>query len=188
MAKGGGKKSRRKGRKLFWLGLITGAAAAAYYVAKQNRPGPLVPAMSPDERILLKDEENLSGLGSIMQALTRQLVEDPAKAALLDTMDLVISIEPIEQPETAISMTFSDGYIVIEPGVADGPDLHVVTDMESLLQVAAMGTGLQALKFMTSPAGKKLGSKMLSGELQIKGLAAHPVGMLKFSKFIAPSG
>jgi hypothetical protein len=185
MAKGGRKKHRR-GRKLLWIGLLGGAAAAAYYFAKQNQPGPCMQPMSPDERILVKDEENLSGLGTIMQALTTQLVEDARKAALLDTMDLVISIEPTEQPETAITMTFSDGYLVIEPGVADRPDLHVITDMESLLKIAAMGTGMQALKFMTGPEGKKLAEKMLSGEMQVRGLAAHPVGMLKFSKFLAP--
>jgi formylmethanofuran dehydrogenase subunit C len=145
-----------------------------------------VQPMSPDERILVKDEENVSDLGKIMKALTTQLVEDPAKAALLDTMDLVVSIEPTEQPETAITMTFSDGYLVIEPGVADRPDIHVVTDLESLLKVAAMGSGMQALKFMTGPEGKKLGAKMLSGEMQVKGLAKHPVGMLRFSKFLSP--
>lgn len=184
MAKGGKKKKR--GHKLLWIGLLGGAAAAAYYYAKQHQPGPCVQPMSPDERILIKDEENLSGLGMIMQALTRQLVEDPRKAAMLDTMDLVISIEPTEQPETAITMTFSDGYIVIEPGVGDRPDLHVITDMESLLKIAAMGTGMQAVKFMTGPEGKKLAGKMFSKEMQVKGLAMHPVGMLKFSKFLAP--
>lgn len=177
---------RKKRKFLRGLVVIAGAAGLAYAVAKRQRPGPAISAGGPDERVLVKDEESLSGLGAIFKALIAQMLEDPAKIALLDTMNVVVAIEPVEQPETAVSLTFSSGYIIIEPGVVAYPDIHIVTDMEALMQMAGMGSGLAALKFLGSPDGKKLVGKFRSGKLQIKGIAAHPAGMMKFSRFLAP--
>lgn len=164
-----------------------GVAGVAYAVARKQRPGPCIAAGGPEERILVKDQENLSGLGLIMQNLAGEFVENPAKLALLDTMNLSVAIEPTEQPESAITMTFSDGYLVIEPGVAPSPDIKIMCDIESLLQMAGMGTGLAALKFMVSPEGQQMVNKFMSGQIKVEGLAAHPLGMLKFSSFLAPS-
>lgn len=177
---------KKKRKLLRRLVVVAGAAGLAYAIAKRQRPGPAIPAGGPDERVLVKDEENLSGLGALMKALITQLLEDPEKIDLLNTMNVAVAIEPTEQPETAVSLTFSSGYVIIEPGVVPYPDIHIVTDMEALMQMSSMGQGLAALKFLTSPEGKKLANKFRSGELQIKGLTAHPAGMMKFSRFLAP--
>lgn len=182
-AEGKVKKKRKFLRRLI---LLAGAAGIAYAIANRQRPGPVISAGGPDERVLVKDEENLSGLGALMKALITQMLEDPAKITLLDTMNVAVAIEPVEQPETAVTMTFSSGYVILEPGVVGCPDIHIVTDMEALMQMAGMGQGLAALKFLTSPEGKKLVEKFRSGRLQVKGLAAHPAGMMKFSRFLAP--
>lgn len=180
-------KEAKKHRLLRWLVIAGGIAGVAYWVARKQRPGPCVPAGGPEERVLIKDEENLSGLGSIMASLVKELLKDPAKAAMLDRMNLTLSIEPVEQPDTAITMTFSDGYMVIEPGVVPCPDIKIECDFEVLMQMANMGSGLAALKFMATPEGKKMQQKFLSGELKVQGLASHPLAMLKFSRFLAPS-
>jgi hypothetical protein len=185
-----GKKAERevkKKRRLLRLLVLGGAIAAAYAVAKRQRPGPCIPAGGPEERVMVKDEENISGLGSLMSALIKQMLQDPTKIDLLNTMNVVVAIEPKEQPETAVSLTFSNGYVIVEGGVVPSPDIHIITDMESLMQMAGMGSGLAALKFMSTPEGKKMIDKVRSGDIKIKGLAAHPAGMLKFSKFLAPS-
>lgn len=178
--------AKKKGRFLRRLVLVAGIAGVAYAVARRQRPGPVVPAGGPDERVLVKDEENLSGLGSLMKALITQMLADPSKLALLDTMNVAVAIEPVEQPESAVTMTFSSGYVILEPGVVPCPDIHIVTDMEALMQMAGMGQGLAALKFLTGPEGKKLIEKFRSGRLQLKGIASHPAGMMKFSRFLAP--
>jgi hypothetical protein len=187
MARDKGKKEKKNHRFLRWLLLGTGLAVAAYVIAEKQRPEPCVPAGGPEERVLVKDAESLSGLGQIMQGLITELLKNPAKVQVLNTLNLVLSIAPIEQPETAITMTFSDGYIVIEPGVVPSPDIKLVCDFEALMQMASVGSGLAAVKFLNTPDGKKLAAKFTSGQCRLEGLAAHPLAMMKFSKFLSPA-
>jgi len=178
---------RKKRRLLRWAVLGAGAAGVAYAVASRQRPGPCVPAGGPDERVIMKDEENLSGLGTIMATLIRQQLEaDPMKLGMLDRLNLVLAIEPLEQPETAITMTFSDGYLVLEPGVSPCPDIKIMCGYEALMQMVGIGSGLAALKYLATPEGKELAGKFASGELRIEGLLAHPIGMMRFANFLAP--
>ncbi len=180
------KRKKSKIRRLVrWLVIGGGIAYVAYAVSERQKPGPCVPAGGPDERVLVKDEENLSGLGMIMKSLVAGLLEEPAKVELLNGLNLTVAIEPREQPETAITMTFSDGYIVLEPGVVPSPDIRILCDIEVLMQMAGMGSGVEAMKFMATPEGKELAGKFFSGELRIEGLVAHPFGMMKFTRFLS---
>jgi hypothetical protein len=187
MARAKAQPEKKKHRFLKWLLVGTGLAVGGYMIAQKQRPDVCVPAGGPEERILVKDPENLSGLGQIMQGLITELLKDPAKLRILNTLNLVLSIEPVEQPETAITMTFSDGYIVIEPGVVPSPDIKLVVDYETLMQMANMGSGLAAVQFAATPEGQKLIQKFTSGQCRVEGLASHPMAMLKFSKFLAPA-
>ena len=175
-----------KSKKLLAL-LAVGAGAVAFAVSRRSKAGSFVTAGKPEERLLIKDEENISGLGSIMGSLISEFLKDPAKIKVLDTLNLVLSIEPIEQPDTAITMTFSNGYAIIEPGVVPNPDIKLICDFEVLMQLPQMGAGLDAVKYMASPDGKTIINKFMSGKLKIKGLMTHPFAMLKFAKFLAPS-
>lgn len=177
---------QKKHRFLRWLLLGTGLAVLAYAIAQRQRPAPCVPAGGPEERILVKDEENLSGLGAIMQSVIGELLKNPAKIDVLNTLNLVLAIEPVEQPETAITLTFSDGYIVIEPGVVPSPDIKLVCDYEALMQMASMGAGLNAIKFLSTPDGQKLAKKFATGQCRLEGAVSHPLAMMKFSKFLSP--
>jgi len=180
----GPKKRKKRVFKVLLLGAAVGGAA--YAISKRQRPCSCA-SIPLEERVLLKDEENLSGLGSIMNALLTQLLQDPAKLAILDSLDLVLAIEPREQPETAITMTFSGGCVVIEPGVSPGAEIHIICDIEVLMQMASMGSGLDAVKFMTGPAGREMAARFRSGELKVRGLATHPLAMMRFSRLLAPA-
>jgi len=183
--KGEGKKKRKLLRWLF-VGAI--GAVIAYVVSRRGKQGPGVTAGSPEERLMIKDEENLSGLGSIMKALIGDYLKNPAKVRILDSLNLVLAIEPIEQPETAISMTFSNGYAIIEPGVVPNADIKIKCDFEVLMQLPQMGAGLDAVKYLLTPEGKTIINKFASGKLKIQGVVLHAPAMMKFSKFLAPSG
>lgn len=179
-------KAERKKRKLLRFLVIGGGTAAVIFALKQRTAGTGSPPCSPEERLMVKDEEHLSGLGAIMKSLIGEFLKEPAKVKILDTMNLVLAIEPTDQPETAITFTFSNGYVIIEPGVVPNPDIKIMCTLEVLLQVSQMPAGPAALKYMQTPEGKELAGKFRTGELKIQGLATHPMGMMKFSKFLAP--
>ena len=61
------KVEKKKHHKLRWLLIGSGLAVLGYGIAQRQRPAPCVPAGGPEDRVLVKDEENLSGLGAIMQ-------------------------------------------------------------------------------------------------------------------------
>jgi hypothetical protein len=180
-------KAKKKREKLRWLVIGIGLGYAAYSVANKKKPAPCLSAGGPDERVIIKDEENIGGLGAIMGAMVKELLKNPEKLALLEQMNLVLAIEPAESPEIAITLTFSNGYIILEPGVVPDPDILISTTMEILMQMAGMGSGLDALKFFQTPEGKQMVEKMRAGDLKIKGLTSHPIAMMKFSKFLSPS-
>ncbi len=178
-------KEKKKRKFLRWFFLIACGAGVAYALSKRQKHVPCVPAGGPEERIIVRDSERLSGLGEIMKALLSQLLQDPAKMDILNTLSLVVSIEPKEAPDTAVTMTFSDGYAVIEPGVVGQPDIHIICETEVLMKMSQMGSGVEALKFLYSREGKELLKKFRTGEVKIKGLVSHPVGMLKFSRLLS---
>jgi hypothetical protein len=184
----GKKRKKKKGflRRILRLLVFGGIIGyVVYAISERQRPGPSVPAGTPEERVLVKDRENLSGLGALFESLVMQMLEDPAKVEILNTMSLALSIEPREEPETAITITFSDGYVVIEPGVVPDPDVKITCELPDLMQMAQMGSGLDALRYMATPDGKEFAAKILSGALKLEGAALHPIGMMKFSRFMA---
>jgi len=186
MAKKKSKAKPKKKHRLLKLLVLLGAAGGAYSYFKNKQEAAVAPDLSPEERVTVRDQESISGLGAIMQSLIGEFVKNPAKVRLLNTMNVSVAIEPREQPETAITMEFRNGRVLIQPGAVN-PDIKISCDMEVLLQMAQMGAGLDAVKYLMTPEGKKIIEKMMSGELKITGVAAHPVGMMKFSQFLAPA-
>ncbi len=179
-------KPKKKKSKLLRLLVLAGIAGGVAYALSKARKPAAPCAIDPEDRLKVKDEENISGLGYIMKSLFGEFLKDPAKLAVLDSFNLSVAIEPVEQPETAITMTFAGGRILLEPGVVN-PDIKIVCDYETLMQMAQMPAGLAAIKFMQTPEGKNIASKLMSGEMKIIGLPAHPIAMMKFSKFLSPS-
>lgn len=184
MARERGEEKPGKRKLLKWLVILGAVAAAAAAVMRSMKKAPCI-AVEPGERLMVRDEENISGLGYIMKALFEEFLKSPKKLAILDTLKLSVAIEPTEQPETAITMTFSNGYIVLEAGVVN-PDIKIVCDLETLMLMARMPAGPAAIKFLQTPEGKSIVSKLKSGQMKLVGLPAHPLAMMKFSKFLAP--
>lgn len=185
-----GKKSAAKPKKkhrILKLMVLLGAAGGAYSYFRNRQDAAVAPDLSPEERLKVKDPETISGLGTIMQSLIGEFLKSPAKVRLLNGMDVSVAIEPREQPETAVTMEFRGGRVLIQPGVVNA-DVKISCDLEVLLQMARMGAGLDAVRFLRTPEGKKIIQKMLSGELRITGVGTHPIGMMKFSQFLAPVG
>lgn len=138
------------------------------------------------ERIVIRDGENLSPLGGIMKSLLGGNLKNPRKVALLDTMKLSIAIKPVENPEGAITITFSDGTITLEPGVSPKSRVRLICDFQTLLQLPMIPVGPKAIKYFLSPEGKAVAVKFLTRKARIKGAVLNALQLMKFTKFLTP--
>lgn len=146
-----------------------------------------MPAGDPRERLVVKDAENLHVLGRFFRAMVLDLLKDPRKVRMLEKLDLVVAIDPPAHPDSALTVGFSRGRVMLESGIAPDPDIRLMCEAAVLMKLARVPAGPAAIKFLRTHEGKTIVAMMRSGELKIKGVARHPLGMMGFSKFLAPS-
>ena len=181
--------SRRKTAKRKWLKCLTvlgAAAAAAGIIYQKKRAAPSMPAGEPPERLVVRDPENLRPLGTFFQAMILNLLKSPRKVRLLEKMNLVVAISPTGYEYNALTVKFSNGQVILENGVSAGADIKIMCELATLMTLARMPVGPAAVKFFQTHEGKDLINKFLSGELKIRGVVTHPLGMMMFGQFLAP--
>ncbi len=180
------KKERKKKRfRRFVLLSLAGAAGYAAYT-KFMKPPASPCTCAPEDRLKLEDEENLSGVGLVMENMVGGYLQDPDKVRILNGINLKIAIEPIEEPESAITMTFSNGCVTIAPGVAPDRDMKLACDYDVLMELPKMGAGLQTVQYLMTPEGQEVVKKFMSGQIKVEGLL-HAPEVLKLSMFLAVS-
>jgi hypothetical protein len=140
----------------------------------------------PRERVLVRNAEDLHVLGRFFRAMILNLLKDPEKVRKLDKLDLVVAIDPPAHPDNALTVGFSGGRVVLQSGVVD-PDIRLMCEAAVLMKLARVPAGPAAIMFLRTHEGKDLIARMRSGELKIQGIARHPLGMKRFSEFLAPS-
>lgn len=177
---GGGEKRKAWRPVVLGCALVGALSARRILLDSSREPGP-----GPEERLVLKDEENLSGVGVVMENMIGFYLDDPAKVRILDSLDLVIAIEPVEEPQSSITLSFSNGTVTIEPGLVANPDIKLSCDYEVLMEMPKMGAGLRTIKYLMTPGGKQVAGKFLSGRVKISGIIPHGLKMLKLSRFLS---
>ncbi len=179
------RKSKRSGRKsrIKHLMILCGAAAI-YALWRKSRQRTVQPVCAPGERLVIKDEENLSGVGLVMENMIGSYLDNPEKVRLFDKINFVIAIEPLEEPESAITMAFSDGCVVIEPGIAPDADAVMSCPYDVLMELPKMGVGPQTKRYLMTPKGKEVIGKFISGQIKIRGAIRRGPEMIKLTRFL----
>jgi hypothetical protein len=136
---------------------------------------------------MVEDEENLHLMGRFFRAMLLNLLKDPGKLRILDKLDLVVAIDPPAHPDSALTVNFSGGQVILEGGIAPDTDIRLMCEPAVLMKLARVPAGPAAVKFMMTHEGKDLIAGMRSGDLKIKGIVRHPLGMMRFADFLAPS-
>jgi hypothetical protein len=144
------------------------------------------PTGEPQGRLVVKDADNLHVLGRFMRALLLNQLKESRKVEVMEKLNLAVAIDPSGHPDSALTMTFHGGRVTLEGGVAPRPGIVLKCEPAVLMKLARMPAGPAAIKFLMTPEGKELIGRMRSGELKIKGVARHPLGMMKFADFLAP--
>jgi hypothetical protein len=136
------------------------------------------------ERVAARDASSLPLLGRFLQAMLLDIFKKPAKVKALEKLHLTVGIDP-GRPGDSLTVAFRNGRAIIESGIVR-PDIVLMCEPAVLMRLSRMPAGPAALKFLRRHEGKDLVSRVLSGELKIRGLARHPLGMMKFAKLLAP--
>jgi len=145
------------------------------------------PAGEPRERVVVEDAENLHVLGRFFEAMTLNQLKDPDKVRILDKLELAVAIDPPAHPDSALTVSFSNGRVMLHSGVAPDPDIRLICEAAVLMKLARVPAGPAAVGFLRTHEGRTLIAMMRSGELKIEGVFRHPLGMMGFAKFLAPS-
>ncbi len=127
-------------------------------------------------------------LARFFRAMLLNLLKDPCKLGLLEKMDMAVGVDPTGHPDQALTLVFRGGMVRLENGVS--PHAHLVLRGEpaALMKLARMPAGPEALLFLASYEGRDIARRMLTRELAVRGMVRHPLRMLRFSRFMAPSG
>lgn len=154
---------------------------------RRRQKADVAPAGGPQERLLVKDEENLHLMGRFFRAMFLNLLKDPGKLRILDKLDLVVAIDPPDHPDSTLTINFSSGQVILEEGIAPDTDIRLRCEPAVMMKLTRVPAGTAAVKFMRMHEGKALIARMRSGDLKIKGIVRHPLGMMRFADFLAPS-
>jgi hypothetical protein len=153
----------------------------------RGRAAIAAPAGEPRDRLGVKDVEGLHVLGRFFQAMLLNLLKDPLKVRDLERMDMVVAIDPPTHPGSALTLFFSGGQVVLANGISSRPDIVLKCEAAVMMKLARMPAGPAAVRFLRTHEGRYLIARMRSGELKIRGVARHPLGMKRFAEFLAPS-
>jgi hypothetical protein len=142
----------------------------------------------PGSGTVTMGDEQPGPLAAMMGKLLEDLLRDPQKKALADRLRLSVAIQDIDHPELAATMSFRGSDVTVSDGVAAGSDVYIGCELALLLSLAQAGKGLQAVRWLQSPEGRKVVDAVRSGRLKIRGIAGKPAQMILFQKFLTPSG
>lgn len=137
-------------------------------------------------RLVVKDADGLHVMGRFVRALLLNQLREPCKVKVMEKLNLAVAIDPAGYEGSALTMTFGGGRVVLERGMVTKADVVLRCEPAVLMKLARMPAGPAAVKFFVGSEGRDLISRMLSGDLKIKGVARHPLGMMKFANFLAP--
>lgn len=132
------------------------------------------------EIIVLKDASEI-GLAVMLSDLIRQnLEQNPEKIKDFNSLDANVAIEA-RDIQIIIGLEFKQGKLTISKDSSFKPDLHILTDSETILALCLVKIKF-GLPYFFDANGFRIFKKLLSGELVIKGLMSHFAVLVKLTK------
>jgi len=153
------------------------------------KPYPFVAAVgsTPQARLEVMDGEHLHVLGRFFQAMLLNFLKVPGKVRAIQRLKLIVAFDPTGHPGDAVTITFACGRVILEAGIKPSPDIRIKGEPAVFMKLSRMPAGPAVVKFLMTYEGRDLIARVRSGELKIQGVIGHPLGMMSFSKFMAPN-
>src|SRR5512136_1894064 len=135
------------------------------------------------EIIILPEAREL-GLPVMLADLIRQNIEKrPDKIKPFESLEAKVLIE-IPDIQTSAGLEFHRGKLTLSKDLSSGPDLHILTDSTTLLDLSLLKIKL-GLPYFFDRNGFKILKKILSGEIVIKGLLKNFSILINLTKVIS---
>ena len=136
--------------------------------------------MKNAEITVLKEASEI-GLAVMLSDLIRQnLEQNPGKKRDFNSLDANIVIEA-RDIQILIGLEFKQGKLTISKGFSIKPDLHILTDSTTVLDLCLVKIKL-GLPYFFDVNGFRVFKKLLTRKLIIKGLLSHFFVLVKLTK------
>ena len=135
------------------------------------------------EIIILPEAREL-GLPVMLADLVRQNIEKrPDKIKPFESLEAKILIE-IPDIQISAGLEFHRGRLTLSKDLSGKPDLHILTDSATILDLSLLKIKL-GLPYFFNRNGFKILSKILRGEIVIKGLLKNFSVLINLTKVIS---
>jgi hypothetical protein len=172
-------KAAKMKKKLVLLMLMAGGGAVAAAVLLKGKPTP------GSGKVKLADDDP-NGISAMMGQLMEVYMQEAAKKAVADKMNVSIAIQDITSPDISTTITFKGSDITVANGVAPDAGIYIGTELGLLLSMSGAGQGLQMLKWLGTEDGKNLLNAFKEGRFKVKGAVTHAGQMMKLQALLAP--
>jgi hypothetical protein len=134
--------------------------------------------------IILDEVAKDVGLAVMLSDLIRQNLEQhPEKIKDFNSLNANIAIEA-RDIEILIGLEFKQGKLTISKDSSFKPDLHIITDSETILALCLLKIKF-GLPYFFDANGFRISKKLLTRELVIKGLLSHFSALVKLTKLFS---
>jgi hypothetical protein len=134
--------------------------------------------------IVLDEGARDVGLAEMMFNLIRQnLEQNPQKIKGFNSLDAKVMIEA-RDIQIIIGLEFEQGRLTVSKGFSPKPDLHIISDSETILALCLVKIKF-GLPYFFDANGFRIFKKLLSGELVIKGLMSQFPSLVKLTKIFS---
>ena len=132
---------------------------------------------------LLKEAKEI-GLAVMLSDLIRQnLEQNPEKKKYLNALNAKVLIEA-RDIQTGVGLDFKQGMLTVSEGFSVKPDLHIIADSATILELCLIKIKL-GLPYFFDTNGFKVLKKLLSRKLIIRGLLRHFFALAQLTKIVS---
>jgi hypothetical protein len=134
--------------------------------------------------IFLDEGARDMGLAEMMFNLIRQnLEQNPKKIKGFNSLDAKVMIEA-RDIQIIIGLEFKQGMLTVSEGSSLQPDLHIITDSSSILDLCLLKIKF-GLPYFFDGAGFNVLKKLLTRKLIIKGMLRHFSTLVKLTELFS---
>jgi len=134
--------------------------------------------------ITVLTEASEIGLAVMLSDLIRQnLDQDPEKRKHFNALDARVLIEA-RDIQITVGLEFKQGRLTVSEGFSVKPDLHIITDSATVLDLCLLKIKF-GLPYFFDGAGSNVLKKLLTRELIIKGLFCHFSTLVKLTQLFS---